>query len=103
MSPALRVVLVQCVLGFGCTLLFLAFGQARSALLASVCVIGPTAYFAWVQGRTLHATRVLLHGVVRIALTVTLMAVCIVVVRIEPLGFFVTLAVVQGAYFVRGN
>ena len=103
MSPAARIVLLQCLLGGICTLIFLVLGQARSALLATVCVVVPTLYYAWVQARTYNATRILAHGVMRMLVTAMLMAVSIVVVGIEPVGFFVTFAVMQGAYFVRGN
>ena len=68
------------------------------ALLAS-CL--PSGYYAWVQTRTFNATKLLLHGVLRMLLTVTLMAVCIVVFTIEPVGFFATFAVMQLSYLTR--
>lgn len=71
--------------------------------MALGCVLLPTTYFAWLQRRTLNATRILLHGVIKMILTVVLMAVCIVKVGIDPLGFFVTFALMQLSYvFSKG-
>lgn len=75
--------------------------QGRSALLALASTVIPSLYYAWVQHRTLNAARLLLHGVLRIVLTGTLLAVSIVVAGIEPLGFFVTFALVQLGYLAR--
>jgi len=48
-----------------------------------------------------NAQRLLLHGVLKTLLTLTLMAVCIAVIGIEPVGFFVTFAVMQLSYLTR--
>ena len=75
--------------------------QAHSALVASACVVIPTAYYAWITKTTLNASRLLFHGVLRMVLTVVLVAVAIVAVGIEPAGFFATLCAIQLAYLVK--
>lgn len=45
--------------------------------------------------------RVLLHGAVKTLLTLVLVAVCIVVFGIEPLGFFATFALMQLSYWLQ--
>ena len=100
MSLASRVVVIQAVLGVACTAAFalLSAASARSALLAMVASLLPCGYYAWVQSRTYDATRLVMHGVLKTIFTVALMAVGIVVFGIEPLGFFVTFAVMQLGY-----
>ncbi|MEM7098847.1 MAG: ATP synthase subunit I [Pseudomonadota bacterium] len=75
--------------------------QAYSALFAGGCVVVPTAYYAWITKTTLNASRLLFHGVLRMVLTAVFVAVAIVVVGIEPAGFFATLCVVQLGYLVK--
>jgi len=112
-----RIVVAQLILGTLCALAFFALfpgdnllpGEAlgetlsrgHSALSALGCCVIPRAYYAWSQQRTMVATRLLLQGVLRMLLTVTLMAVSIVVGNVEPVGFFVTFAVVQLGYLTR--
>ena len=72
-----------------------------SALFALFSCVVPSAYYAWVQSRTFNATRLLAHGVMKMLLTGTLMALFVVVVGIAPVGFFVTFAIVQLAYFAN--
>ena len=100
MSSAQRVVLFQAGIGLLTTGTFFLVSRTAgtSAFLATCCVLLPTAYYAWVQARTLLAARILAHGVLKMMLTVTLMGVCIVVIGIEPLGFFATFAVMQLGY-----
>ena len=100
MSLAGRIVVFQALIGLVCSATFFALDDAsgRSALLALVCSVVPSGYYAWVVGRTLHATRLLLHGVLRSLFTLTLMAVCITQASIEPLGFFVTFGVTQFSF-----
>ena len=98
---AYRIVVFQLGIGLICSVVFslVSISAGTSALMASACVVLPTAYYAWVQARVRSATRILLHGVLKMILTVVLMAVCIVVFGIEPLGFFVTFGLIQLAYF----
>lgn len=70
-------------------------------MLAALSTGLPSAYYAWVQGRTFNATRLLMHGVLKTLLTFVLIAVVIVKVGIEPVAFFVTFAVMQFAYLTR--
>ena len=69
--------------------------------MACLTVMLPTMYYAWFQARTFNAARALAHGVMKMVLTVVLMAVCIAVVGIDPVGFFVTFAAMQFGYLVR--
>lgn len=114
-----RIVGFQCLIGIGCIAAFLLMdlvwpsttevgvlgeiraGQGFSAALAMISSLLPNAYYAWVQQRTFNATRLLLHGVLRMLLTATLMALSIVVFGIKPAGFFVSFAIMQLAYFKR--
>jgi len=100
MSHAGRVIVVQALLGFVCITAFFVLDAAssRSALLALFCTIIPSAYYAWVQARTLNAMRLLAHGVLRSLFTVSLITICIVRLNIDPLGFFVTFTVLQLSY-----
>ncbi len=103
MSHAGRIVVVQALLGAVCSAGFFVLSAAlgTSALLAVLSSCLPSAYYAWVQARTFNATRLLLHGVLKMLVTFVLMAVCIVQVGIEPLAFFVTFLVMQFAYLTR--
>ena len=103
MSLAGKIVVVQALIGAVCTAVFFAIGTAagKSAALALLSSWVPGAYYAWVQTRTFNATRLLMHGVLKTLLTVTFMAVCIVAVGIERLGFFVTFALMQLSYLTR--
>ncbi len=100
MSLAGRIVVTQAMIGLGSSAAFFVLDglYGKSALLAVVSSVVPSAYYAWVQSRTFNATRLLMHGVLKTLLTITLMAVCMVKVEIEPLGFFVTFAVMQLSY-----
>ena len=104
MSPIGRIVVVQAVIGLICATAFWAFdaASARSAMLALLSSVIPSAYYAWVVSRTMNATRLLLQGVLKTVLTAVLVAVCIVVLTIEPVGFFVTLAAMQLCYLTGG-
>lgn len=103
MSTASRIVIVQALLGVVCMALFFALSifAAKSAALALLTSWIPSAYYAWVQAQMFNAQRLLLHGVLKTLLTLTLMAVCIAVIGIEPVGFFVTFAVMQLSYLTR--
>ena len=115
MNQARRVIVVQAAIGAVCAAVFFAVGSdvgrgtgieastsaGLSALYAVLASWIPSAYYAFVQARVLNATRLLLHGVLKTLLTVTLIAVCIVALGIEPLGFFVTFAAMQLGYFAR--
>lgn len=101
MSHPGRIVALQAVIGLVCIGSFSAFhvDQGRSALLAALSALLPTAYYAWVVGRTLNAPRLVFHGVLRSVLTMTALALCIVLAEIEPLGFFSTFALMQLSFF----
>ena len=90
MNVMVRVVITQAVLGASATLVFVfvAPEQARAAAFALASVVLPSALYAWYVQRTLHATRLLWQGVWRMLLTAVLMAVSIIVYKVEPLGFF---------------
>lgn len=101
--PAARVVVAQAGLGLVSSAVFFFTDPAagRSALMAVLCVLLPTMYYAWQQAQSYNAVRALAHGVIKMALTVFMMASCIVVIGIDPVGFFVTFAVMHFGYLVR--
>jgi F0F1-type ATP synthase assembly protein I len=103
MSHAGRIVVVQALLGAVCSAGFFTASthSGTSAVLALLSSGIPSAYYAWVQARTYNATRLLLHGVLKMMLTLVFMMVCIVRVGIDPLAFFVTFAVMQLGYLTR--
>jgi F0F1-type ATP synthase assembly protein I len=80
--------------------------QAGSAVLGGTVVVLPNAFFAYAATRSLMgqgdndrgfaAMRLLGSGVLKIVLTVMLMAGTLSFVRIDPLGFF---AAMMGALF----
>ena len=100
MSLAGRVVAVQGALGLLCLAVFVVvdLDEGRAALMAMVTTLVPSAYYAWFQQRTLNATRLLLHGVYKVAATMTLIALSFAVLAVEPVGFFVTFGTMQLAY-----
>ena len=101
MSPALRIVAAQAGIGTTSAVLFFFIGWAAglSALMALVCVVLPTLFHALIQQCTRNAAWVLAQSVVRTALTVILMTVCIAYIGIEPLAFFVTFVATQLGYW----
>ena len=111
MNLAGRVVAVQAAIGAVCTAVFFAVGSGLesqegtsagvSAMYAVLASWVPSAYYGYVQSTVLNGTRLLMHGVLKTLLTVTLMAVCIVALAIEPAGFFVTFAAMQLGYLTK--
>jgi len=85
--------------GFGTRAAYGVYASALSALLASLAVVLPNGYFAWVSETSYDANRLLAQGVMKMILTITLIALCIVVIGIEPVGFFTTLVAIQLAYW----
>jgi len=100
-SPAAQIPLAMMAIGLLATIVGYLISPAAgtSALLATACVLIPTSYFAWLQARTLNAVRVLMHGVLKILLTLTLVGVSIAVIGIDPKAFFLTFVAVQLGYF----
>ena len=100
MGHAGRVLVVQALLGFICIGAFFVLNEAsaRSALLAVVSSLAPSAYYAWVQARTFNAMRLLAHGVMKSLFTVSLITICIVRLDIDPPGVFVPFAILQLSY-----
>ena len=80
---------------------FIKPAAVASAGMALATVILPTVYYAWNQARTYNAARALAHGVMKMVLTVVLMTVCIAVIGIDPVGYFVTFAAMQFGYLIR--
>jgi|GEM_PF-1637613 F0F1-type ATP synthase assembly protein I len=104
-STAVRIVLAQGLLGLTCSLgfYFLSAAAGKSALLAFLAVLAPSAYYAWIVRRTFNATRLLLHGVLKSLLTLVGIALSIAYFGVEPLAFFVTFAVMQVSYVMGGE
>ena len=102
MSHTTRIVVAQALIGLVCAAIFMVSqaSQGRAACLALGSGLVPSAYYAWTMARINNPTRLLMHGVLKTLLTLVLVGVSIVVFTVEPLGFFVTLAVMQLAYLV---
>lgn len=100
MSQPARIVAVQAILGGLCSVVFFVVGpeQGLSALTALCASAVPAAYYAWQQQRTLNATRLVAQGVTKSIATMMFVALSIAVLGVKPLGFFVTLGVVQLSY-----
>lgn len=106
MSVPGRIVATQALIGLVCVIGFALYegslrGAASLSALGALLATGvPSLYYAWVVQHSLSATRLLLHGVLRMVLTLMLMALGIVLFKVEPVGFFVTFALIQLAYLV---
>jgi hypothetical protein len=100
MSLANRIVFLQGIIGLLCLIVFLwvDVDEGLAVLMAMVTTLLPSAYYAWFQQRTLNATRLLLHGIYRAMATVALMVIGLVVIKVAPLGFLVSFALMQFAY-----
>jgi F0F1-type ATP synthase assembly protein I len=76
----------------------LGFDQTVSALAAGMASALPAGLYAWRASVERSATGFLLQGVVKFALTLLLMAACIIVLRPAPAAFFGTLMLTQAMY-----
>lgn len=74
--------------------------QAFAALLAGVTCVLPGAYFAWRATVERSPGKLLGQGVLKFALTVVLLAVCIGVFEPAAAGFFGTFVLLQTMYVV---
>lgn len=74
--------------------------QTVSALAAGIASVVPAAFYAWRASVERSATRFLLQGVLKFALTIVLIAVCIILVKPAAAGFFGTLILLQVMYVV---
>ena len=100
MSPTRRILVVQTGIGVLCSTGFFIYDTSAgmASLIAMLNVLLPAAYFAWVQARTFNAARLLYQGVSKMLVTAVLMAVSLVVLKVEPLGFFSTFAAMHLGY-----
>ena len=76
------------------------FEQTVSVLAAGTASVVPAALYAWRASVERSATRFLLQGVLKFALTIVLVAVCIILLRPAAAGFFGTLILLQVMYVV---
>ena len=76
------------------------FEQTVSVLAAGTASVVPAALYAWRASVERSATRFLLQGVLKFALTILLVAVCIILLRPAAAGFFGTLILLQVMYVV---
>ncbi len=92
--------MVQTGIGALCSIGFLAHSipAGMASFTAMLNVLLPAMYFAWVQARTFSAVRLVYQGVSKMLVTVVLMAVGLVVLKVEPLGFFTTFAAMHLGY-----
>jgi len=76
------------------------FAQTASALAAGLASVIPAGLYAWRASVERSATSFLLQGVVKFALTLVLVAACIIVLKPAAAAFFGTLVLMQGMYVV---
>ncbi len=74
------------------------FEQTVSVLAAGMASVIPAGLYAWRASVERSATKFLLQGVVKFALTILLMAACIILLRPAAAGFFGTLILLQVMY-----
>lgn len=74
--------------------------QSVSALAAGLASVIPAGLYAWRASVERSATRFLLQGVLKFALTLVLVAACIIAIQPAPAGFFGTLVLMQLMYVV---
>jgi F0F1-type ATP synthase assembly protein I len=73
-------------------------GQTVSVLAAGMASAIPAGLYAWRASVERSATSFLLQGVVKFALTLVLIAACIIVLKPAAAGFFGTLILMQVMY-----
>ena len=78
----------------------LGMDQTVSALAAGLASAIPAGFYAWRASVERSATRFLLQGVLKFALTLLLVAACIILIKPAAAGFFGTLALMQLMYVV---
>jgi F0F1-type ATP synthase assembly protein I len=76
------------------------FEQTVSVLAAGMASVLPAALYAWRASVERSATRFLLQGVLKFALTIVLVAACIILLKPAAAGFFGTLILLQLTYVV---
>ena len=74
------------------------FAQTASALAAGLTSVIPAGLYAWRASVERSATSFLLQGVVKFALTLVLVAACIIVLKPAAAAFFGTLVLMQLMY-----
>lgn len=74
--------------------------QAQAAVLAGMVYVLPGGYFAWRATVERSPGRLLGHGIMKTVVTVSLMAAALAMFRPAPLGFFVTMGLMQAMYVV---
>ncbi len=74
--------------------------EPKAALLAGAVMVLPGAWFAWRATAERSPGRLLAHGAARLILTLTSMVLVFMVLEPEPLGFLLTLILMQAMYVV---
>lgn len=74
--------------------------QTVSALAAGMACVIPAGLFAWRASVERSAARFLLQGVFKFALTLVLVAACIILIRPAAAGFFGTFVLLQAMYVI---
>ena len=64
-----------------------------------VCVVSPSAYFAWTSQQTMEPGRIVGQGVVKVLSTGVLIALVLVSGPVEPVWFFLGLLAGQSSYW----
>lgn len=79
---------------------YLGLPQTIAALAAGMACIVPAGLYAWRAMVERSASRFLYQGVLKFALTIVLVAGCIIVIRPAAAGFFGTFILLQTMYVV---
>jgi F0F1-type ATP synthase assembly protein I len=74
--------------------------QAIAALLAGAVTVLPAGYYAWRARHERSPGRLLGQGVMKLVLTLVLMALTFAVFEPAPLGFFAAFVLMQAMYVV---
>jgi hypothetical protein len=86
--------------GWGTDLPYWGLPQTIAALAAGSACVVPAGLYAWRATVERSATRFLLQGVIKFALTILLVAGSIIVIRPAAAGFFCTFVLMQAMYVV---
>ena len=93
---------LQVVIGVSICLGLLVYDarQSYAALIGAITITLPSTYMAWSNSRTNNPVRILAQGVVKTVTTCLLMVGSLAYLKVEPLGYFTSLVLVQTSYLL---
>ena len=93
---------LQVVIGVAICLGLLVYDarQSYAALIGALTITLPSTYMAWSNSRTNNPVRILAQGVVKTVTTCLLMVGSLAYLKVEPLGYFTSLVLVQTSYLL---